>query len=258
MFLSHKNRLVYAGFSNLAALPGVFHGIFTRGQTGPGAGPDQDVGASSSRGRAEIQASRHAVKKCTGASDLIFLNQVHGARVSVINTPDDARSAARSPAAADAVISGVPGAGLVIQTADCQPVMLFDPKRHAAANIHSGWRGSIADVTGACVKAMHKNFGTDPADLFAGIGPSLGPCCAEFVNYRDEIPEAFWGYRDQKSRFNFWRITIDQLKASGVREENIETSGICTRCNPHLFFSYRAEGTSKRSAAVIVLTGNEP
>ncbi|MFP4650271.1 MAG: peptidoglycan editing factor PgeF [Desulfobacterales bacterium] len=258
MFLSHKNRLVYAGFSNLAALPGVFHGIFTRGQTGPGAGPDPDVGASSSRGRAEIQASRHAVKKCTGASDLIFLNQVHGARVSVINTPDDARSAARSPAAADAVISGVPGAGLVIQTADCQPVMLFDPKRHAAANIHSGWRGSIADVTGACVKAMHKNFGTDPADLFAGIGPSLGPCCAEFVNYRDEIPEAFWGYRDQKSRFNFWRITIDQLKASGVREENIETSGICTRCNPHLFFSYRAEGTSKRSAAVIVLTGNEP
>lgn len=258
MFLRRKKKLVYAGFSNLAALPGIFHAVFTRQQKGSGPGPDPDVGSNSGRDKTEVKKSRQAVKKCMEASELIFLKQVHGARISVINTPDEAKFAGHSPATADAVISGIPGAGLVIQTADCQPVMLYDPERHAAANIHSGWRGSIADISGCCISAMQDNFGTDPADLVAGIGPSLGPCCAEFVNYRQEIPEALWGYRDSEDRFNFWQLTIDQLKAAGVRQHNIELAGICTRCNPHLFFSYRADGTTKRTAAVIGLTGNSP
>ncbi|MBS3809594.1 MAG: peptidoglycan editing factor PgeF [Desulfobacterales bacterium] len=233
MFLKRKNNLVYAAFSNLSGFPGLFHGVFTR----------------------QGQAGRQEIADCTGVSDLVFLNQVHGKEVVVLKAREELKSAAQNPVTGDALISRVPGAGLVVQAADCQPVMLYDPVTHAAANIHSGWRGSVAGIIGKCIITMKKKFGTDPSDLEAGIGPSLGPCCAEFVNYRKEIPEEFWQYRDQRDRFNFWQISIDQLKAAGVGEKNIELANICTRCNPHLFFSYRKEGETGRFATVIGLAG---
>lgn len=254
MFLQRKNDLVYAAFSGLAAYQGIFHAIFTR--TGaPGFGENLDVSLNSGKDREEAESARRAVKKCIGASGLIFPKQVHGSKVLVIKTRSDAESAAHTPETADAVISKTPGTGIVIQAADCQSVMLYDPVKHAAANIHSGWRGSTANIIGSCITAMEENFGTDPADLAAGIGPSLGPCCAEFINYREEIPESFWGYRDVQDRFDFWHASMDQLKAAGVKEKNIELAHICTKCNPHLFFSYRAEGSTQRFAAVIGLKG---
>lgn len=225
MFLQRKDNLVYAGFSNLASFPDIFHAVFT------GQGLDADA-------------------------KLIIPGQVHGTKVCVIKTQNEAESAAEAPPAADAVISGVAGTGLVIQAADCQAVMLYDPVRGVAANIHSGWRGSVSNIIGKCIAAMHENFNTEPANLAAGIGPSLGPCCAEFVNYKKEIPEPFWIYKDARDRFDFWQASIDQLTAAGVRKENIELSNICTMCNTHLFFSFRAGAGSKRFAAVIGIKGD--
>ncbi|MFW6333820.1 MAG: peptidoglycan editing factor PgeF [Desulfosalsimonas sp.] len=250
MFLERKNNLVYAAFSNLASFPGIFHAIFTR--------RDLDSGANSSgmeSGKSGIHAAPPAVEECTGAAGLIFLSQFHGTEVCVVNTRQEAESAAEIPPAADAVISGVPGMGLVIQAADCQAVMLYDPVRGVAANVHSGWRGSVSNIIGECIKAMRQNFNTDPADIAAGIGPSLGPCCAEFVNYKKEIPKSFWIYKDEHQRFDFWQASVDQLREAGVKKENIELSNICTMCNTHLFFSYRGGSGSKRFAAVIGVKG---
>jgi copper oxidase (laccase) domain-containing protein len=98
---------------------------------------------------------------------------------------------------------------------------------------------------------MRERFGCRPSDIRAGIGPSLGPCCAEFVNYRTEIPEALWGYRRDGVLFDFWAMTRGQLTRSGVREAHIETSGICTRCRTDLFFSHRGEKHTGRFPAVI-------
>jgi hypothetical protein len=87
----------------------------------------------------------------------------------------------------------------------------------------------------------------------AGIGPSLGPCCAEFVNYRQEIPSGLWAYRRDTVYFDFWAMTRDQLNAAGVCEDHIETSRLCTRCNSDRFFSYRGEKRTGRFPAVIGL-----
>ena len=229
MFLYRKNKRIYAAFSNLSALPGVFHGVYTRlEELPPGAG-DMDNAA------------------------LVFLNQVHGKDVAVIKTDRDLQHAVKSPPTADAVITQIPAAGLAIQAADCQAVMLCDPVRGVAANIHSGWRGSISNIIGACIHTMKQEFSVNPANLSVGIGPSLGPCCAEFVHYREEIPESFWKYKDDKDRFDFWQISRDQLQAAGVKPENIECAHMCTKCNPHLFYSYRSEGSTGRFAAVVGL-----
>jgi YfiH family protein len=142
---------------------------------------------------------------------------------------------------------------LTILVADCQPVMLYDPVRAVVANIHSGWRGSIADIIGRTVAVMKERFACRPAEIIAGIGPSLGPCCAEFVNYRQEIPEALWSYQVSDNHFDFWALSRDQLVWAGLLPEHIETGGICTRCHSDLFFSYRAAQQTGRMAAVIGL-----
>ena len=102
---------------------------------------------------------------------------------------------------------------------------------------------------------MKTRFGTRPESLWAGIGPSLGPCCGQFVNYRKEIPSALWGFRVREAHFDFWAISRAQLTAAGLDPSRIETAGVCTRCCSDTFFSYRAEGTTGRFAAVIGLAG---
>jgi len=98
---------------------------------------------------------------------------------------------------------------------------------------------------------MEKEFDSKPGNIVTGISPSLGPCCAEFVNYKDEIPEEFWKYKDDSDHFDFWAISSDQLCNAGVLKKNIYLSEICTRCNTDLFYSFRGEGTTGRFAAVI-------
>jgi len=151
----------------------------------------------------------------------------------------------------DAVVTDVSGTHLVIQVADCQSVMLYDPSRRVVANVHSGWRGSIKNIIGRTVKVMESVFNCHATNMFAGIGPSLGPCCAEFINYKDEIPAAFWNYKDHSHHFDFWRISRDQLATAGIPAEQICSSDLCTKCNTNTFFSYRGEGVTGRFAAVI-------
>ncbi len=200
-------------------------------------------------------ANRHLVNRLLGGGEPVFLNQVHGCDVAVIKGRDNGLSgiATDKALAGDAVITDIPGLNLVIQLADCQAVLMYDPIRGVVANVHSGWRGSIQNIIGATINIMERKFCTTPGDIIAGIGPSLGPCCAEFVNYRSELPESFWKYSDASNHFNFWAASSDQLCDAGVLKENIRTANICTRCNSDLFFSYRRAKITGRFAAAIGL-----
>ena len=79
----------------------------------------------------------------------------------------------------DGIYTNVPGVALVCFTADCTPILLHDPVRRAAAAVHAGWRGTAKGIVARCVEAMSRDFGTDPADLEAAVGPCIGPCCFE-------------------------------------------------------------------------------
>ena len=157
------------------------------------------------------------------------------------------------PRTADAMVCSEKGIALVVQVADCQPVLLYDGVRQVVANVHSGWRGSVKDIIGRTIAVMQENFGCRPRDIIAAVGPSLGPCCAEFINYKMEVPEILWKYKDDAERFDFWSISREQLCQAGVLSGNIHLSKICTRCNTDRFFSFRRERTTGRFAAVIGL-----
>jgi YfiH family protein len=181
----------------------------------------------------------------------VFARQVHGTEVRMVSTTAGSTGQGGIRVNGDALATTRNDNALVIQVADCQPVLIADPTKKAAANVHSGWRGSIDNIIGRTIGALVTQLGCRPQNMIAAIGPSLGPCCAEFVNYRKEIPSRYWKYRRAGDLFDFWRISIDQLVDAGVPIKAISVAGICTRCNQHLFFSYRGQKNTGRFAAVI-------
>lgn len=234
-------------FRNLSRFPELRHGVFTR-DGGASEGPFRGLNLANGVGDdpEAVSANRRAVAEAMGPGRLRMARQVHGTGLHIAGDKID-----DPPPEADALATDRPGQWLTILVADCQPVLLYAPERRVAAAIHSGWRGSVANIIGRTVHALETRFGADPAGLFAGIGPSLGPCCAEFVHYRREIPESLWKYKDDGCHFDFWRLSRDQLRKAGVPDRQIETAGLCTRCRTDRFFSYRGEKTTGRFAAVI-------
>ncbi|MDD2901943.1 MAG: polyphenol oxidase family protein, partial [Syntrophales bacterium] len=157
----------------------------------------------------------------------------------------------------DILVTTVPGLGLLIKQADCQAVMLYDPVHRVAANVHCGWRGQVAGILQEAVTRLGENYGCRPQDLVAALGPSLGPCCAEFRHYREEVPPEFWPYQVKPTYFDLWTLSRDQLLAAGLQPEKIDIAGICTRCRGDEFFSYRRDRVTGRQGAVIALRSKQ-
>lgn len=236
------------------------HGVFTRSGGASSAPFDSlNVGMNTGDALSFIDYNRKQVAITMGVSSLVFLNQVHGDDILILkkDDPDVSRTPdfKKERFTADGVVTDIKDVCLVIQVADCQAVMLYDPQKRVIANVHSGWRGSVKNIVGTCLDQMKTVFGCEAEHIFAGISPSLGPCCAEFVNYREEIPNGLRKYRiDNTVHFDFWAMTMDQLRAKGVKKEHIERIDICTKCNPDLFYSFRGEKTTGRFACAIGLT----
>jgi YfiH family protein len=255
-----NGNLPFYLFANMVKQPGLVHGIFTR-QGGESRAPfdSLNVGLGIGDQPAAVAGNRRRVAACLGVDQLIFCNQVHEDGIRVFKDGDRHGRAGfdHEEGSGDAMITDMPGICLAIQVADCQAVVIYDPDRAVVANVHSGWRGSIINIIGRTVAAMTAEFGCDPGSLVAGVSPSLGPCCAEFVNYQLEIPKRLWPYRVSQDHFDFWAISRDQLSQAGIPNENIEITGCCTRCHPDHFFSYRVEQVTGRFVVAAGLTAGD-
>lgn len=240
-------------FESLRIFPELYHAVFTR-QGGVSKAPwdSLNIAFGATDADANVRRNRQRLARATGLASHRYLHQVHGHAVHVVDTTNI--NSAKAPVLqADALITRNRDVGLVIQVADCQAVLLYDPVQKAVANIHAGWRGSVADIIGHTIRTMQRTCRSRPTDLHAAIGPSLGPCCAEFVNYRTEMPEAFWPYADTRRHLDFQQISTHQLQAAGVPRQQIECSRVCTVCTEEWFFSYRRDRVTGRNGIVIGL-----
>jgi len=243
-----ENGLIYYRFDLFQPYPRLAHGVFTRhgGVSGP---PCQglNMGFVPEDRVESVRLNMGRAAETLGFDRLTFVGQVHGDRALVVRAAGDYRP--RYPdevmSGYDALITPDPEVGLLIKLADCQGVILFDPRSDTLAVVHAGWRGSVRNILGRTVARMAREFSVCPEDLLAGIGPSLGPCCAEFIHFETELPRAFQAYRTG-NHFDFWAISRDQLIAAGLLERNIEIGGLCTKCGPEGFYSYRREGVTGR------------
>jgi polyphenol oxidase len=238
--------------SLLEAFPEVVHGFFTR-QGGRSPAPYDSLNLSFSVGDqpGQVAVNHSLVQQALRLSGLASVTQMHGRQEAVVREADPAPATALP--AADILITLQPALGLLIKQADCQAVMLYDPRRRVIANIHCGWRGQVQNVLGEAVSRLRELFGTQPPDLYAAIGPSLGPCCAEFRNFRRELPPHLWTYQVRPSYFDLWQLSRDQLIAAGLQLPRIDLAGRCTRCHPEEFYSYRRQKLTGRQGAVLAL-----
>ena len=236
----------------MATFPELAHGFFTR-RGGVSPAPYDSLNLSLSVGdrREAVAANRRRVQQALGLTGLASANQVHGQGEAVIT--ENPAEPDGEMATADILCTDRPGIGLLIKQADCQAVILYDPGRRVVANVHCGWRGQVQNVLGAAVARLAAGYGCRPADLYAAISPSLGPCCAEFRNFRREFPQELWRYEVRPHYFDLWQLSRDQLQAAGLKPENLEVAGLCTRCRPTEFFSYRRDQITGRQGTVIAL-----
>ncbi|WP_417482294.1 peptidoglycan editing factor PgeF [Maricaulis sp.] len=220
---------------------------FTTRAGGVSEGPYASLNMTRSRGDSadHVATNRTRVRQALGLDYLAFAIQVHGKAVVRV---DDAPRGDQAAGEADAMITDRPGIGLVCQTADCTPILLFDPKRRAVAAIHSGWRSTVLDIVGETVAAMQREYASEPGDLIAAIGPSISA-----ANYRvgPEVVARFEAVfadssgilsaRDGEggAQLDVGEACRRQLVASGVRAERIERSQLCTYAEETRLFSAR-------------------
>jgi len=239
-------------FPGLSEYPDLAHFVFTRhGGVSDSSFRSLNVSVSTGDSPRNVETNLSLIREITGARILRFMNQAHGKSIVILR--HGALHGGTGPFTADAMLTDTPGVGLLVKQADCQAVILYDPVSKAVANVHCGWRGNAQGILGHVIAAMKAEFGCDPSRIRAAIGPSLGPCCAEFVRYREIFPENFRPFMIRDNYFDLWAVSRSQLVESGIEAEHIESADWCTRCRTDLFYSYRGEGQTGRFATVAML-----
>lgn len=200
------------------------------------------------------------VVACTAGVDeetscpVIQAHQVHLDHIAVIDRPDVTRADLEG---FDALITQLPGCAIGVRTADCVPVLLYDPLQKVVAAVHCGWRGTVQHLSAKTIVRMHELFGTNPTDIVAQIGPSIGP---DAFQVGQEVVEAFceagfpmeqiYCWRGEPvphqmqtgHHLDLWRANEWLLEHAGVPAAQIQTSRICTYSNSHEFYSARHDG----------------
>ncbi len=248
----------YLTFDIFDSLP---HAVFTRrGGVSPQPWASLNVGGGIGDEPERVRRNRYLSFETLGRSrDSIYdVWQVHSAEVVIAERARDPETAYRQ---ADAVLTDNPSVTLFMRFADCTPILLHDPVRKVVGLVHAGWQGTVKGTLKAAVEAMRGRYGTDPADLLAAIGPSIGPDHYEIgpdviarvhEAFGQDAPGLLSRNGNGSTHFDLWAANRLWLEAAGVRR--VETSALCTACHLDDWFSHRAEhGRTGRFGALIAL-----
>ena len=148
----------------------------------------------------------------------------------------------------DALATNQPGLFVAIKTADCIPVLLVDPERRAVAAVHAGWRGTAGNIVRSAIDTLVSEFHTDPAGLWAAIGPGIRVCCYEVSG---QVAEQFAAWMPELAgapdgtMLDLMEVNRRQLIERGVRPDRLfSPAGWCTRCDRERLHSFRRDGAA--------------
>jgi hypothetical protein len=183
---------------------------------------------------------------------LYVARQVHGTAVVRVRAGDD--PAAIATVEADALVTGDPDVTLGVHVADCSPALFVDPRSGAVGAAHAGWRGTVAGVLPAVVRALREQFGTRPEDLQVVLGPAIGSCCFEVgADVVEALDRALGGAGEAvvqpspRAVKGKWHASLNAanrilLERAGVAPGAIHALPECTSCDEARFYSYRRDG----------------
>lgn len=184
--------------------------------------------------------------------DMVCSKQTHTTNVRVVTEEDRGKGITKSLdyTDVDGLITNVPGLCLVTFYADCVPLFFVDPVHRAIGLSHSGWRGTVGKIGKVTVEMMQKEYGTNPKDVIAAVGPSICQDCYEvsedvILEFQKAFEEKYWEklfYKKKNGKYqlNLWEANHIIFLEAGIKEDHISVPGICTCCNPEFLFSHRA------------------
>ncbi|MCI9423638.1 peptidoglycan editing factor PgeF [Lachnospiraceae bacterium WCA-9-b2] len=200
-----------------------------------------------------IEENRRRIAKAIGVDplDFTYTHQTHTTNVAVVEEKD---RGGKFPDT-DGMVTNVPGICLVTFYADCVPLFFVDPVHRAIGLSHSGWRGTVGRMGKVTLEMMHKQYKTNPSQVFAAIGPSICQDCYEvsgdvIERFKETFDEALWSelfYEKAggKYQLDLWRANLAVLTEAGIPKEQIAVTNVCTHCNPEILFSHRSLGTAR-------------
>lgn len=260
-----QNGVVWYTADGITAVGGTVHGFSTRlgGVSRP---PFDSLNLGLRRGDDPACVEENYRRFCAalGAKleNTVFSAQVHGDTIRTVTGADRGHGLSYADGwQSDGLVTNVPGIALMVFSADCVPILLFDPAAKAVGAVHAGWRGTALGTVERAVERMTALYGSRPEDIRAAIGPSIGPCCFQT---HDDVPSAMRAALGDaarpylsplpggKYRVDLKGINRLRLLRSGVREEHIEVSPLCTACRPGEFWSHRVLGEGRGSMAGLI------
>jgi len=289
---SSKSRLQPLQSPKLKRLPWLVHGFSTRrgGFSKVYGGHSLNLGLTKDDSPESVKKNReHFLRSLNAAGrrpwNLISLKQIHSDVIHVV------RSAKPQKLVGDGLVTNLPNVALAIQTADCFPVLLIDPRHKAVGAFHAGWRGTVKRIVEKGLGIMRHEFGTLPTDVLAVIGPGIHKCCYEIGDevknqfesqfayarelmhelycpdpIREKYPLLFLNVRPPGHGDTCTKLYLDlaeanrrQLIMAGVSDDQISILQHCTSCNTKKFFSHRKEqGKTGRMMAVVGIKSAAP
>jgi len=242
--------------------PGLIHGIFTRqGGISPAPWESLNLGGLSGDRKENVVENRRRIFDAVGlqVESIYDAWQVHGTNVVCTDSP---RPLDLAHVKADAILTDNPQVTLFMRFADCVPIFLYDPVRRVIGIVHAGWQGTIQQIARISVERMVSEYGANPGDILAAIGPSIGPDHYEIGSDVTEKVRAVFSAeapllvenRHGRIFFDLWKTNRLILEKTGINQTQV--AGLCTACHTEHWFSHRAEhGKTGRFGALIALRG---
>lgn len=253
MFLpARKNSIVYLQSPKMAACDFLAHAFCSR-VGGASKNDYKSLNLSFKEGDEEFRVLANWDKLATAfdipLENFLVLNQVHGDKIFIIQ-PQGEYLTDKEPLNYDAIVTNRANLAICIKTADCAPVFLVDHVKKVIAAVHAGWRGSALGITAKVVRLLQNQYGCDPLEILAAIGPCIGSCCYEvdgttadaFRRQKDCEDFLVPASRKEKWMLDLVEVNKKQLLDCGISAANIETAGLCTVCRQDAFFSHRGSG----------------
>lgn len=260
MLTKTKNDLLYSYTPTIAAP----HGFTTRlggVSTGFSASLNLAFGRGDSMENVEENLRRLGDAIGFDPTRLVLTRQTHSDIVRVVTGADCRGLCHRDYPECDGLVTAEPGLALLVFTADCTPVLLYDPVTGAVGACHAGWRGTARDIAGKTARAMAAFFGCDPKNIRAAVGPNIGFCHFETGTDVPEAMIAAYGkaaeayIRPAGEKYHVDLKAMNRLSLNRAGVEQVDVSEACTMCRPDLFFSHRTTGGNRGSQGAVIVCG---
>lgn len=245
----------------------VRHGFSTRlGGVSDGCFSSLNLGFCRGDSREAVQENFRRIASAIGVrcEDMVFSQQTHTANVRAVTEKDRGMGIMRplEYQNVDGLVTDIPGICLVTFYADCVPLFFLDPVKKAIGLSHSGWRGTVAKIGKATVEQMRQQFGSDPADILAAVGPSICQDCYEvsgdvIEKFQENFKSSYWNdlfyqKKNGKYQLDLWKANEIVFAEAGIRKEHMAVTNVCTHCNSAVLYSHREAGNDRGSLAAFL------